>query len=171
MSVDLTKPRADEHIARHLAREWGRMNSLALAPRLATWQWQERDAVRQGTLTLQGAANNGPIPARIRINGKSEETARSSISMNESKLLRHVRLGPSHPPTGKTRHCDMVGGSLRLPSELRIVQYGGDSCFYLLYCDVSGRALTDTYHDAIEGALSQAEWEFCAKPDEWEKSE
>jgi hypothetical protein len=54
------------------------------------------------------------------------------------------------------------------PSELRIVSYPDDNGYYLFYCDGNGVEMTDTYHESIERALSQAEWEFEVKPDEWE---
>ena len=87
--------------------------------------------------------------------------------MAEPKLLRRVRLGPQHQPTGKTRHFH---GNEPLPasSELRIVQYSSDPGFYLLYCDESGQELTDTYHDTLAQELAQAEWEFRLKAAEWE---
>jgi len=60
--------------------------------------------------------------------------------MNESILLRRLQLTPAHSPTGKTRHLS------------------GDS---------SGKEITDTYHDSLEGAMAQAEWEFRATEDDW----
>jgi len=87
--------------------------------------------------------------------------------MNDPKLLRRIVLGPQHRPTGRTRH--FYGRvELPLPSELRIVQYSGDPGFYLLYCDELGNELTDTYHDTLEEAMAQADWEFGVKPDEWQ---
>jgi hypothetical protein len=50
---------------------------------------------------------------------------------------------------------------------LRISQYVGDPGFYLLYLDAEGNELTDTYHETLEKAMSQAEWEFDVRPDEW----
>ena len=87
--------------------------------------------------------------------------------MNELILLRRLRLGPLHRPTGKTRH---LHGSelLPLPSELRIVKYFDGSGFYLFYCDGTGKEFTDTYHDTLECALAQAEWEFGVKEGDWE---
>jgi hypothetical protein len=87
--------------------------------------------------------------------------------MTEPIVLRRIRLGPSHPPTGKTRHlqgCEV----LPAPWELRIVKYLDDTGFYLFYCDDTGKEITDTYHDTLEGAMSQAEWEFEVKENEWE---
>lgn len=87
--------------------------------------------------------------------------------MPDYSLLRRVRLDPSHQPTGRTRHY-LGEEELPPPVELRIVQYPGDSGYYLFYCDDSGTELTDTYHDSLEEAFDQAEWEFQVRPDEWE---
>jgi hypothetical protein len=54
------------------------------------------------------------------------------------------------------------------PAELRIVQYPNDPGFYLLYYDRDGQEMTDTYHDSLEEAMAQAEWEFEARKGEWE---
>ena len=86
--------------------------------------------------------------------------------MIEPTVLRYVRLGPSHRPTGKTRHF-IVTGDLPQPHELRIVQYEGAPGYYLFYCDENGTEMTDTYHDSLEEVMSQATWEFNVKPDEW----
>ncbi len=90
--------------------------------------------------------------------------------MNDPKLIRRVKLGPSHLPTGKTHHYH---GTQQLPppSELRIVQYADDPGFYLFYCDDTGKEFTDTYHETLEEALSQAAWEFTVRPDEWAAGE
>lgn len=86
--------------------------------------------------------------------------------MSEPNLICRLRLGPSHQPTGKTRH--FFGSSeIPLPVELRIVQYDGDPGLYLFYCDPTGKEMTDTYHDSLEGAMSQADWEFNVKPEDW----
>jgi hypothetical protein len=86
--------------------------------------------------------------------------------MSEDTHLQQVRLGATHQATGKTRHF-RGAVQLPIPSELRIVKYRDDPGYYLLYCDDEGVELTDTYHVTIEGALSQAEWEFQVKPTEW----
>jgi len=89
--------------------------------------------------------------------------------MAVEKLLRRIRLGPTHQRTGRTRHC--IGGGLApAPVELRIVRYDGEpsSGFLLLGCDESGVELTDTHHEPIEKSMSQAEWEFGVRADEWE---
>ena len=47
--------------------------------------------------------------------------------------------------------------------------YDGDSGFYLFYLDKSGKEQTDTYHESIEGAFKQAEFEFGVKKEYWIK--
>ena len=87
--------------------------------------------------------------------------------MTRPTVLRRMKLGPAHPPTGETRH---YYGTVELPPpvELRIAQHVGDDGFYLFYCDETGREQADTYHNSLEAAMQQAEFEFGVKPDEWE---
>jgi hypothetical protein len=37
----------------------------------------------------------------------------------------------------------------------------------LVYKDLLGKELNDTYHESIERAIAQAEFEFGVKPCEW----
>ena len=82
-------------------------------------------------------------------------------------VLGRVRLGAAHQPTGKTHHYH---GRVPIPppAELQIVKYPGDAGFYLLHFDDKGEELTDTYHDTLEDAQAQAEWEFQVKVSDWE---
>ena len=89
---------------------------------------------------------------------------------SDSRLLKHVRLGPQHCPTGKTRHY-LGKSELPPPTELRIVQFAQDPGYYLLYFDDLGEELTDTYHDTLNEAMEQAEWEFGVRPEEWRTSD
>ena len=89
--------------------------------------------------------------------------------MQDPVLHRRVHLQPWHRPTGKTRHY-RGGRELPVPAALWIVRYDGDPGFYLFYLDDRGREMTDTYHDTLEGALSQAKWEFGVGEDEWEEA-
>jgi hypothetical protein len=87
--------------------------------------------------------------------------------MNQSNLLRKVVLGEQHSRTGLTRHT-RNGKAIPPPTELRIVQYSGDTGYYLLYCDESGEELTDTYHITLAAAFEQARAEFGVEPSEWQ---
>jgi len=53
------------------------------------------------------------------------------------------------------------------PAELKIAKYADSEGYYLLYCDADRNELTDAFHDTIEEAFAQAEWEFNVKPFEW----
>ena len=86
--------------------------------------------------------------------------------MNTTTVVRQIRLGAHHRPTGKTRHF-RGGKELSVPVYLQIVRISGDLGWYLLYLDDEWRELTDTYHESIEAALEQAKWEFGVKPEEW----
>jgi len=61
--------------------------------------------------------------------------------------------------TGRTRH---VVGEEEVSdfSGLAIVRYEGEPGVYLLYCNADWSSITDTYHDSVEGAIEQAEFEF-----------
>jgi hypothetical protein len=87
--------------------------------------------------------------------------------MSDPVILRRLRLTQAHSPTGKTRHRS-GGALLPPPAELRIAQYSNDPGYYLLHYDSDGREMTDTYHDSLEDAIAQAEWEFGAHEGEWE---
>jgi hypothetical protein len=78
-----------------------------------------------------------------------------------------MKLGDGHKPTGRTQHY-RAGAECPPPAELRIVQFADDPGFYLLYCDATGAEITDTYHESIDEAKAQAEFEFNVKPQEWE---
>jgi hypothetical protein len=49
-----------------------------------------------------------------------------------------------------------------------IAQLLPDPGYLLLYLDEDGEELTDTYHESLEKALDQANWEFNIEPDEWD---
>jgi hypothetical protein len=90
--------------------------------------------------------------------------------MNNYIIIKQVVLGPQHVPTGKTHHYD---GEKELPHAviLKIVKYDDVEGFYLLHFDTAGKEITDTFHESVEDALAQAEWEFQVKPSEWGANE
>ena len=81
-------------------------------------------------------------------------------------ILRRVRLSPRHRPTGRTQHHH-GGVPIPPPSQLVIAQLPPDQGYYLLYLDLQGRELTDTYHETLDRAMAQAQWEFSVEPGEW----
>lgn len=53
------------------------------------------------------------------------------------------------------------------PAALSIVQYENDQGFYLFYLDATGKEQTDTYHETLDSAFEQAEFEFGIKREVW----
>lgn len=87
--------------------------------------------------------------------------------MSDYVILKEVALGAEHKPTGRTRHYSGEQ-EIPTPSLLKIAKYEDAEGFYLLYCAADGTELTDTFHETLESAVSQAEWEFGIRPNEWQ---
>ena len=83
------------------------------------------------------------------------------------EVLREVQLDQDrHKPTGNTRHY--VGGELwEGASALRIFRYRDEEGFYLLSVNDDGDEVTDTWHQSLEDAVHQAEFEFDLKARDW----
>ena len=88
--------------------------------------------------------------------------------------MASVSLGPSHQPTGRTKHqyglpADYNPVDVPTPRSLRIVRLESEEGYYLLYCDAQGVDLTDTFHESVEDAMAQAELEFTVRPEDWHR--
>jgi hypothetical protein len=86
--------------------------------------------------------------------------------MNDQRVLFRLALAEHHRSTGRTRHT-VDGHDLPVPHTLALAQYEGTDEVYLLYFNESGQELTDTLHDSVEEAMTQAEFEFGVLPGEW----
>ncbi len=82
--------------------------------------------------------------------------------------IKRIVLKPQHDNTNNTRHVVMGSPINNEIAELRIMHYPDDPGYYLLYFDILGKELTDTFHDSLTQAFEQAEFEFNVKADEWE---
>ena len=89
--------------------------------------------------------------------------------LDGARVLQFAVLDDDVRPTGATRHFkgSIAGGELvqegRLgPFEsLAIAKYdSGSGGFYLFYLDASARVVTDTWHESVEHALRQADFEY-----------
>lgn len=85
-----------------------------------------------------------------------------------AQLICFTVLDERHVPTGETRHS--VDGELIANfSRLAICQYPGmEGEFYLFYCDGDWNVLTDTCHQSLDDAKSQAAFEHEGMADTWE---
>jgi len=84
------------------------------------------------------------------------------------KKIKRVYLTLLHERTGKTIHYN-AGLKVDKPTQLIIAKYEDCSGYYLLHIDKEGKEMTDTYHETIEDALEQADFEFGVQPEEWEE--
>ncbi|MBL9085292.1 MAG: hypothetical protein JNK76_26035 [Planctomycetales bacterium] len=72
-----------------------------------------------------------------------------------------------HRHTGNCRHN--VRGELQGPAAgVAICRYAGDSGYYLFGCDETWATITDTYHDTLEEAQRQAEFEYEGVAGTWQ---
>jgi hypothetical protein len=84
--------------------------------------------------------------------------------------IKRASLGPQHLNPGSTIHklSDSKGGLPFPPFKSLEIAHDPDSKgFYLFHICADGQG-TDTWHESLQDALHQAEFEFAVKPDEWE---
>ena len=79
-------------------------------------------------------------------------------AIDGATVLRFADLSTTSR-TGKTRHI-VHGREATNFAALAIAQYQSDPGFYLFYCDGDWNTITDTYHDTIDAAIAQAQFEF-----------
>lgn len=87
-------------------------------------------------------------------------------TLNEAGVLYYSYIDERHRPTGNTTHYN--GNTVLGPfAIIAICKYGDDNGFYLFYCDDHWEVLTDTFHESLEDAMEQAEFEFQGISEAW----
>ena len=86
----------------------------------------------------------------------------------DCELLYKVRLD-QHQATGRTVHY-REGSVIPKPAWLGIGQFAGKPGYYLFYYDDADEILTDTYHDQLQGAFDQAQFEFEVTSVDWDQT-
>jgi hypothetical protein len=90
-------------------------------------------------------------------------------AMEQFTAIRRVKLGDHHLSPGRTNHM-LVDSNGKRPfapfKELVIAHYPGTVGYYLMHHSTDGTG-TDTWHESLEDALHQAEWEFEVGSSEW----
>jgi hypothetical protein len=92
--------------------------------------------------------------------------------MSEMTAIRKVALTEHHLRPGRTKHTlsDSQGRREFPPfTSLVIAKYPEDPGFYLMHVCENGQG-TDTWHETLDDALHQAEFEFEVKPEEWKET-
>lgn len=75
-----------------------------------------------------------------------------------------------HRPTGACTHT--AAGIVRSSfSALAIGRYEGEEGFYLFYCDETWCTVTDTWHQTLDDAMRQAEFEYAGVSATWQWNE
>lgn len=76
-----------------------------------------------------------------------------------ARLVRWSAIDDRHRPTGNCRQ--IIAGVVQGPAAaLAICQYDGETAYYLFGCDSEWNTLTDTWHETLNDALEQAEFEY-----------
>jgi len=94
---------------------------------------------------------------------------RETLERSEKSVLTvnlFVASLSGHASTGRATHR-RDGRILPKPSSLTISKVDSNPGFFLFYYDERGELMTDTYHDTIEGAFEQAQFEFGIVSHEW----
>ena len=79
-------------------------------------------------------------------------------NIGESRVILYSPIDKRHSPTGACEH-EIDGIKLENAKWAAITQYNNDSGYYLFFCYKSEH-LSDTYHETIEDAKEQAEYEY-----------
>ncbi len=93
--------------------------------------------------------------------------------MSEFTSLFRVELSEHHHRPGRTKHRLSDASGLRdFPpfKALEICSSFDDGGYYLMYEPEIGHG-TDTWHQSLDDAMHQAEWEFGVARDEWKKTD
>lgn len=76
-----------------------------------------------------------------------------------ARVVCYTPIDSRHRHTGKTRQ--IVGGVLLgVAAGLAICQYEREEFFYLFGCDENWKSLSDSWHESLEDAKAQAEFEY-----------
>ena len=85
-----------------------------------------------------------------------------------ARVICYTPIDHRHRHTGKCRQ--IVAGILQGPmAGLAICRYPGEESCYLFGCDEEWRSVTETWHETVEEAKEQAEFEYEGVTSTWEK--
>lgn len=79
--------------------------------------------------------------------------------IDNAKVLFFIIIGENQKHTGNTKSF-VKGELMDAAYGLAICQYDKEDGYYLFDCDDNWNAINDTYHETIEEAKQQAEFEY-----------
>ena len=90
--------------------------------------------------------------------------------VGNARVVCYTAIDSRHHRTGNATH--VVTGQEAEPAHgLAIRQYDGDDAFYLFACDAEWNSQTDTWHQSLEDAKEQAEFEYQRTSQTWVSSQ
>jgi len=84
-----------------------------------------------------------------------------------AKLILYVTL-ENRKATGRTEHIH-IGKTVEPTVGLAICKYDNENGYYLFGCNSNWDSVTDTWHETIDDAIEQAEWEYEGLSGAWVK--
>ena len=84
-----------------------------------------------------------------------------------AKVVLYTKIDDRHKFTGNCRQI-VAGELMGAAFGLTICQYEGEENFYLFGCDADWNTLTDTWHETLENAKEQAEFEYEGVTATWQ---
>jgi hypothetical protein len=87
-------------------------------------------------------------------------------SVGGAKVICFTPIDSRHRHTGNCRQ--IVDGVLKgAAAGLAICQYEGEDSYFLFGCDAEWNSVTDTWHQTLEDAKEQAEFEYEGVSETW----
>jgi hypothetical protein len=85
-----------------------------------------------------------------------------------AKVVLYTKIDERHRHTGNCKQI-VAGILMGAASALAICRYEGEENYYLFGCDENWNTLTDTWHETLEAAIEQAEFEYEGTNKTWQK--
>ena len=85
-----------------------------------------------------------------------------------AKVMLYSSIDQRHQHTGNCRQI-VKGVWMGAAAGLAICKYDGEDSFYLFGCDETWQAITDTWHQTLDDAMKQAEFEYAGVSATWQK--
>jgi hypothetical protein len=86
--------------------------------------------------------------------------------VGSARVIFYSPIDERHRFTGNCVHT-VAGLQMDAMAGLAICQYTGEEAFYLFGCDSDWQSVTDTWHQTLEDAKHQAEYEYEGVSKTW----
>ena len=91
---------------------------------------------------------------------------RAPNEIGGAKVVLYTPIDDRHQLTGNCRQV-VCGETMGAAAGLAICQYPGENNYYLFGCDENWNTITDTWHETLEDAKAQAEFEYMGATATW----